>query len=80
MLCFDRIDTSGGIDVNKTSKSKKCDICYYWYFLNKWFKFQTYVCNRCRDLLMMSMKLNNLYILTLKRLITIVLLVELTKV
>ena len=35
MLCVDRIDIFGGIDVNKTSKSKECDICYYWYFLNK---------------------------------------------
>ena len=28
MLYFDRIDVSKGTDVNKTSKSKKCDICY----------------------------------------------------
>ena len=66
MLCVDRIDIFGGIDVNKTSKSKECDICYYWYFLNKWLKFQTYVCNRCRDLLMVSMKLNNIYIFNIK--------------
>ena len=26
MLCFDKIDISEGIDVNKTSKSKECDI------------------------------------------------------
>ena len=30
MLCFDRIDVSEGIDVNKTSASKECDICHYW--------------------------------------------------
>ena len=28
------------------------DICHYQYFLNKEFKFQTNVCNRCDDLLM----------------------------
>ena len=33
MLYFDRIDVSEGIDVNKISASKKCDICLYWYFL-----------------------------------------------
>ena len=33
MLYYDRIDVSEGIDVNKTSASKKCDICHYWYFL-----------------------------------------------
>ena len=27
MLYFDRIGISEGIDVNKTSKSKECDIC-----------------------------------------------------
>ena len=27
MLYFDRIDVSEGIDVNKTSASKKCNIC-----------------------------------------------------
>ena len=31
MLYYDRINVSEGIDVNKTSESKKCDICHYWY-------------------------------------------------
>ena len=35
MLYFDRIDVSEGIDVNKKSKSKECDVCHYWYSLNK---------------------------------------------
>ena len=39
MLYFDRIDVSEGTDVNKTSASKECDICHYWYFLNKCFRF-----------------------------------------
>ena len=30
MLYFDRIDDFEGTDVNKTSESKQCDICYYW--------------------------------------------------
>ena len=29
MLYFNRIDVSGGIDVNKTRESKECDICHY---------------------------------------------------
>ena len=37
MLYFDKTDVSEGIDVNKTSASKECDICHYWYFLNKGF-------------------------------------------
>ena len=39
MLYYDRIDVSEGIDVNRTSTSKECDICHYWYFLNYSFKF-----------------------------------------
>ena len=35
MLYYDRIDIFEGIDVNKTSKSKECDICHYWYFSDK---------------------------------------------
>ena len=29
MLYFDKIDVSEGIDINKTSASKECDICHY---------------------------------------------------
>ena len=34
MLEYDRIDTSEGIDINKTIASKECDICHYRYFKN----------------------------------------------
>ena len=66
MLYYNRIDVSEGIDVNKTSKSKECDICHYWFFLNKRFKFQSYVCNRCHDLLMMSISLTDTAILKIE--------------
>ena len=33
MLYCDKIDTSGGIDVNKTSTSRACIICHYSYVL-----------------------------------------------
>ena len=66
MLYFDRIDVSDEIDVNKTSASKECDICHYWYFLNYSFKFQPNVCNRCHDLLIMSMNLSDIAILNIK--------------
>ena len=39
MLCYDRIEVSGGIDVDKTNKSKECDLCHYWYFLHKGLNF-----------------------------------------
>ena len=32
------ISVSEGIDVNQTNESKECDICHYWYFLDKSFR------------------------------------------
>ena len=66
MRYYDRIDVSEGIDVNKASESKECDIWHYWYFLSKGFKFQSYGCNRSNNLLTMSMSLNCIYILNIK--------------
>ena len=66
MLYYDRIDVSEGIDGNKTSASKECDIFHYWYFLNYSFKFQSNVYNTCHDLLMMSINLSNITILNIK--------------
>ena len=65
MLDYDRIDASEGIHVNKTSSSKECDICHYWYFLNYSFQFQSNVCNKCYDLLM-SINLSDITILNIK--------------
>ena len=66
MLYYDRIDVSEGIYINKTNASKECDICHYRYFLNYSFKFQPNVCNRCRDLLMISINLSDIAILNMK--------------
>ena len=40
ILYHDRIDVSEDADVNKTSESKDFNVCHYWYFINKGFKFQ----------------------------------------
>ena len=66
MLYFDRTDVSERIGVNKTSASKECGICHYWHFLYYCFKFKQNVCNRCHNLLMMSMNFNNIAILNIK--------------
>ena len=66
MLYFGRIEVSEGTDDNKRSESKECNICHYCYFLNKSFKFQSNICNRCHDLLMMSMNFNGTAILNIK--------------
>ena len=80
ILYCDRIDVSEGFDTIKTSASKECDISQYWCLLDKGFKFQSYVCNKCNDLLMMSMNLSDIAILKLDVLTIAVLLAELEKV
>ena len=51
MLEYDRIDISEGIDVSKTSASKKCDICHYWYLKDVGFEYEPYLCNGGNDLM-----------------------------
>ena len=66
MLEYDRIDLSEGIDVNKTSLSKECDICHCWYFKNIGFKYEKYLCNGCHDLMQKAMSFNNIAIAYVK--------------
>ena len=66
MLYYVKIYVSEGIDINKTSALKECDVCHYWYFLNHSFKFQPNVCNRCHNLLMMSINLSDIAIIKIK--------------
>ena len=63
MLYYERIDVSEGIDVNKKTESKECNVCHYRYFSNKGFMFQPNVWNRCHDLSMMFIKLTDIAIL-----------------
>ena len=66
MLQYDRIDISEGIDINKTSASEECDICHYWYFLNKGFKYESYLCNGSHDLMQKAMNFNSVAIVSVK--------------
>ena len=54
------------IYVNKTNESKECNICHYWYFLDKGFKFQPTVCSGYHHLSTMSMSLSDIAILNIK--------------
>ena len=51
MLEYDMIDISERIYINKTNALKECDICHYYYFLDKDFKYEPSLCNRCHDLM-----------------------------
>ena len=66
MLEYGRIDISEGIDTNKTRKSKKCDICHYWYFLDENFCYEPYICSGCHDLMQKAMNFNDVAIVSIK--------------
>ena len=66
MLQYEKIDVSDGINNNKTSASKECMLCHYWYFKDIVFKFEPHVCNKCHDELMTAYELKNIAILNVK--------------
>ena len=66
MLEYDRIDVSQGIDANKTNASTEWDICHYWYFLDKGFKYETYLSSCCHDLMQKAMNFNDIVIVSVK--------------
>ena len=63
MLQYERTDFSEGIDSNKTSASKECMLCYYWYFKNIGYKFESNACNKCHNALMTVYELKSIVIL-----------------
>ena len=58
-----RIDISEGIDINKRNASKECDICHYWNFLDKNFKYEPYLCH---DSMQKAMNFNEVAIVSVK--------------
>ena len=66
MLNYKGIDILEWIDVNKTNTSKECDICHYWHFLDKGFKYEPYLGNGCHNLMQKSINFNNVAIVSIK--------------
>ena len=66
MLQYQKIAVWERIDVNKTSASKECELCHYWFFKDVGFRFEEHVCNRCHDLLTMAHSLKNIAVLSAK--------------
>ena len=58
MLEYERTDVS--------DKSKECDICHYWYFLDKSFNHESYLCNGCNDLMQKALNFNDVAIVSIK--------------
>ena len=68
MQDYDRIDFSKRIDINKKKSAlKEFGIYHHWYLLNKWFKFQKYVCNGCHDISMLYINLDEIAFLSISR-------------
>ena len=66
MLEYDRINISEGIDTNKANASKECNICHYWYFLDKNFNYEKYLCNGYHDLMQKAISFNDVAIVSIK--------------
>ena len=64
MLEYDRIDRSAGIDVDKCEEtSKKCSLCQYYYFVFKNFNYQINLCDRCHDISVKAISMQNIAII-----------------
>ena len=66
MLRYQKIDVSEGININKTSPSKECELCHYRFFKDIGFKLEEHVCNKCHDLLTIAYCLKDIAILNAK--------------
>ena len=66
MLQYEKIDVLEGTEINKTSASKECILCYYWYFKDVRFKFKWHVFNKCNNVLMTAYEFKNIAILNVK--------------
>ena len=62
MLQYERTDALGGININKSNKSKECMICHYWYIKDIGFKFERHVCKKCHDISMIAFELKDIAI------------------
>ena len=67
MLEYETIDISDGIDVNISDKSKEWMLCHYWYFLDKNFSYEPYLCNGCYNVVQKCNKLKNIAIAHVKK-------------
>ena len=64
MLEYDRIDLSEGIDINKCKYIlKKINLCKFYYFLDKNFNYEPYLCDGCYDMSLKAKNMKNLPII-----------------
>ena len=67
MLDYERIHILKGIDADKLpEKSKECDLCHYWYFADKNFNYEPYLCNGFHGLMMKAMSFNDVAVVCVR--------------
>ena len=54
-----KINISDGVDLNKTSASKECKVCHYWFFKDIGFESEEHICNDCHHVLTRGYFLEN---------------------
>ena len=63
MLEYNKIDVSEGIDTKKCNEtSTECSLCKFYYFLNKNFNYQMYLCDGCHDMSIKAISMQHLAI------------------
>ena len=68
MLEYDRIDVYEGIDINKCEEtSRRCSLCNFYYFLDKNFSCEPYLCNDCHDMSLKAVSMQNFTIINHNR-------------
>ena len=67
MLEYERIDISERINNDMSNKSKECMLCHYWYFLNKNFSYEPYLCDGCYNIMQKSNDFKNIVIVHVKK-------------
>ena len=64
MLEYDRIELSEGIDTTQNKLvSRECWLCCFWFFVDKNFNYQQYLCNCCHDMSLKAISMQNLAII-----------------
>ena len=63
------LSTTESIDVDCTGvgSSKQCDICHFYFFKNRNFNYQHYICDGCHDAALRAQAITDIKIIIIKR-------------
>ena len=67
-MYYDKILKTEGIDGRSTGLgiSRECEICYFYFFKDRNFLYQPYVCNGCHDVSLRVVVLTDIKIITVE--------------